>query len=42
MDSLRPPLEQQVSRAPWLVSRKNVDVPSLMMKVLMQSPDATR
>ena len=41
MDIMRPHLKHQVSPAPWLVSRKNVDVPSLILKALVQSPDAT-
>ncbi len=41
MDIMRPPLEQQVSPTPWLISHKNVDVPSLLIRTLTQSPDAT-
>ena len=40
MDIMLPPLEQQVSPPPWLAIRNNVDVPSLIARALMQSPDA--
>ena len=41
MGIMRPPLEQQVSPAPWLVTRANVDVPGLIQQALAQTPDAT-
>lgn len=34
MDIMRPPLEGQVSPAPWLVARSRVDVPALIRKAL--------
>ena len=41
MDIMRPPLEQQVAPAPWLVPRSNVDVPALIRRTLTQQPDAS-
>jgi hypothetical protein len=41
MDIMRPPLEQQVSPAPWFAIRNNVNAPSLIARVLVQSPDAS-
>ena len=41
MDIMRPPLDQQVSPAPWLAIRNNVDVPSLIAGALIQTPDAS-
>jgi len=40
MDIMRPPLEQQVSPAPWLVARNRVDMPALIRKSLRQHPTA--
>jgi hypothetical protein len=41
MDIMRPPLEGQVSPAPWLVARSRVDVPSLISKALTAHPTAS-
>lgn len=40
MDIMRPPLDNQVSPAPWLVARSAVDVPSLIRKSLTVHPNA--
>ena len=41
MDIMRPPLKHQVSPAPWLAIREQVDVPALIRKSLAAAPDAT-
>lgn len=41
MDIMRPPLEQQVAPAPWLVARSRVDVPALVRKALTIHPNAS-
>jgi hypothetical protein len=41
MDIMRPPLEQQVAPAPWLVARSRVDVPVLIRKSLGIHPNAS-
>lgn len=41
MDIMRPPLEGQVSPAPWLVSRSRVDVPALISKALTAHPNSS-
>ena len=41
MDIMRPPLERQVSPAPWLLARSRVDVPALFRKVLTIHPNAS-
>lgn len=41
MDIMRPPLEQQVAPAPWLVARSKVDLPGLIRRVLTRQPDAS-
>ena len=41
MDIMRPPLEQQVSPAPWLVARRAVDVRALTRKALTIHPNAS-
>lgn len=41
MDIMRPPLDGQVSPAPWLVARSAVDVPALIRKGLTIHPNAS-
>lgn len=41
MDIMRPPLNKQVSPAPWLVARSNVDVPSMIRKAHTKQPGAS-
>jgi hypothetical protein len=41
MDIMMPPLNQQVSPAPWLASRENVEIPRLIRAVLNTNPNAT-
>lgn len=41
MDITRPPLDRQVSPAPWLVFRSYVDVPTAIQETLADKPTAT-
>lgn len=38
MDIMRPPLEKQVSPAPWLVVHRERDVPALIRKAYTEQP----
>lgn len=41
MDIMRPPLEQQVSPAPWLVAHSKIDIGRLIQQALAHQPDAS-
>ncbi len=41
MDITRPPLDRQVSPAPWLAYREKVDAPAAIRQVLSEKPEAT-
>jgi hypothetical protein len=41
MDIMGPPLQQQVSPAPWLIARHRTDVRAMVAKILESHPDAS-